>query len=68
VYEPEKCIKCGICVRLTEKHQEKFGFTYIGRGFDVEIGVPFNENINEGLKLIAEKVAYECPTGALGKK
>jgi len=68
VYEPEKCIKCGICVRLTEKHQEKFGFTYIGRGFDVEVGVPFNENINEGLKLIAEKVADECPTGALGRR
>ena len=36
--------------------------------FDVEIGVPFNENINEGLKLIAEKVADECPTGALGRR
>ncbi|HKM94766.1 MAG TPA: FAD-dependent oxidoreductase [Prolixibacteraceae bacterium] len=68
VYEPEKCIKCGICVRLTEKYGEPFGFTYIGRGFDVEIGVPFNENINEGLKLIAEKVADACPTGALGRK
>jgi hypothetical protein len=68
VYEPEKCIKCGICVRLTAKHQEKFGFTYIGRGFEVEIGVPFNEDINEGLKLIAEKVADECPTGALARK
>ena len=45
VYEPQKCIKCGICVRLTEKHGEKFGFTYIGRGFDVEIGIPFNEEL-----------------------
>jgi len=68
VYEPEKCIKCGICVRLTAKHQEKYGFTYIGRGFDVEIGIPFNEDLNEGLKLIAEKVADACPTGALGRK
>jgi hypothetical protein len=68
VYEPEKCIKCGICVRLTEKHGEAFGFTYIGRGFDVEIGVPFNENINDGLKLIAIKVADACPTGALGRR
>jgi hypothetical protein len=68
VYEPEKCIKCGICVRLTAKHQEKYGFTYIGRGFDVEIGVPFNEDLNKGLILIAEKVADECPTGALGRK
>ncbi|MCF8357425.1 MAG: (2Fe-2S)-binding protein [Prolixibacteraceae bacterium] len=68
VYEPEKCIKCGICVALTEKHREAFGFTYIGRGFDVEIGVPFNETISEGLKKIAEKVADACPTGALARK
>nr|HPR33907.1 hypothetical protein [Prolixibacteraceae bacterium] len=68
VYEPEKCIKCGICVRLTAKHQEEFGFTYIGRGFDVEIGIPFNEPINEGLKKIAEKVADACPTGALARR
>lgn len=68
VYEPEKCIKCGICVRLTEKYQEKFGFTYIGRGFDVEVGVPFNESLDDGLKLVAEKVAIECPTGALAKR
>jgi NADPH-dependent glutamate synthase beta subunit-like oxidoreductase len=68
VYEPEKCIKCGICVRLTEKYQEEFGFTYIGRGFDVEIGVPFNESLNEGLKLVAEKVADACPTGSLSRK
>ena len=68
VYEPEKCIKCGICVRLTAKHQEQYGFTYIGRGFDVEIGVPFNESLGEGLRLIAEKVANACPTGALARK
>lgn len=68
VYEPEKCIKCGICVRLTEKHQEKFGFTYINRGFDVEIGVPFNKSLNEGLKIVAEKVAEACPTGAISKR
>ena len=68
VYEPEKCIKCGICVRLTEKYGEPFGFTYIGRGFDVEISVPFNDSINDGLRLIAEKVAHECPTGALARK
>ncbi|MFA9388405.1 MAG: FAD-dependent oxidoreductase [Prolixibacteraceae bacterium] len=68
IYEPEKCIKCGICVRITEQHQEKFGFTYINRGFDVEIGVPFNESLDEGLKLVAEKVADACPTGALAKR
>jgi hypothetical protein len=68
VYEPQKCIKCGICVRLTEKHGEKFGFTYIGRGFDVEIGIPFNEELEVGLTKIAVKVAEGCPTGAISLK
>lgn len=67
VFEPEKCIKCGICVRLTEKHKEEFGFTFIQRGFDVEVGIPFNESLTDGLRVVAEKVADACPTGALSK-
>lgn len=65
VYEPSKCIKCGICVRLTRQHQEEFGFTFIGRGFDVKVGVPFNESIQKGLEKTAAIVAKACPTGAL---
>lgn len=68
VYEPQKCIKCGICVRLTEKYGEPFGFTYIGRGFDVEIGVPFHEELEKGLTETAIKVANGCPTGAISLK
>lgn len=68
VYEPQKCIKCGICVRLTEKYGENLGFTYIGRGFDVEIGVPFNEALEKGLTDTAIKVANGCPTGAISLK
>lgn len=65
VYEPGKCIKCGICVRLTAKHQEEFGFNFIGRGFDVEIGVPFNRDLGSALAKTASMVADACPTGAL---
>lgn len=65
VYEPQKCIKCGICVRLTEKYREKFGLTFIGRGFDVEIGIPFDESLDAALEKVALKVAHACPTGAL---
>lgn len=67
VYEPGKCIKCGICVRLTEKYKERFGFTFIGRGFDTVIGVPFNEDIGKALASTAQKVVEACPTGALSK-
>lgn len=68
IYEPAKCIKCGICVRLTGKYKEKLGLAFIGRGFDVEIGVPFNEELKQGLTETAEIVANACPTGALSLK
>ncbi len=68
VYEPEKCIKCGICVRITSEHKEKLGLTFIGKGFDVEVAVPFDsENVN-ALEKTAILCANNCPTGALSKK
>jgi NADPH-dependent glutamate synthase beta subunit-like oxidoreductase len=67
VYESNKCIKCGICVRLTRQYKEEFGFTFVGRGFDVKVGVSFNEGIEKGLAKTAAIVAKACPTGALAK-
>ena len=68
IYEPSKCIKCGICVRLTAMHKEDFGFTFIGRGFEVVVGIPFNESTAAGLKKVALEVADACPTGAISRK
>lgn len=68
VYEPQKCIKCGICVKLTEKHREEYGLTFVGRGFDVVVGVPYNEHLDKGLQKVAVNVARACPTGALSER
>lgn len=68
IYEPSKCIKCGICVRLTEMHGEEFGFTFIGRGFEVEVETPFNESLKNSLRKVALETAAACPTGAISKK
>jgi hypothetical protein len=65
IFEPGKCILCGICVKLTELAREPLGLTFIGRGFDVRIGTPLNRPINDGLQQVAEEVVYHCPTGAL---
>ncbi|MDH3245278.1 MAG: 2Fe-2S iron-sulfur cluster-binding protein [Saprospiraceae bacterium] len=65
LYEPAKCVKCGICVRLTAQHSEEYGMTFIGRGFDIQIGIPFDDELREGLENIAEEVIKACPTGAL---
>lgn len=68
VYEPEKCIRCGLCVDITLKNQELTGLSYVGRGFDVRIRVPYNETIREALTHTAELCAESCPTGALALK
>lgn len=67
VYEPEKCIKCGLCVEITSRRKEEVGFTHIGRGFDVRIKAPFGKSIEEALTSTAEECAEACPTGAISK-
>jgi NADPH-dependent glutamate synthase beta subunit-like oxidoreductase/ferredoxin len=68
IYEPSKCIKCGICVRLTEKKREAFGMTFIGRGFDVVVDIPFSQALDKGLQQVALEVADTCPTGAISRR
>jgi len=65
IFEPGKCIVCGICVKLAELAREPLGLTFIGRGFDVRVAAPFNEKIARGLQLTAAECVQHCPTGAL---
>jgi ferredoxin len=65
IYEPGKCILCGICVRLAEQAAEPLGLAFVGRGFDVRITTPFNRTIEEGLQKVAADCVEHCPTGAL---
>ena len=65
IFEPGKCILCGICVKLTEMASEPLGLTFIGRGFDVKVSVPFDGQIEAGLQKVAAECVEHCPTGAL---
>lgn len=68
VYETEKCIRCGLCVDITQRHGESIGLTFAGRGFDVRVLAPFGETIREALTKTAAECAESCPTGALALK
>jgi ferredoxin len=68
VYEPGKCIKCGLCVQITSRYKEPLGLTFIGRGFNVRVGASFDRAIAEGLQKVAAQVVDACPTGALAFK
>ena len=64
-FEPGKCIKCNICIEITKKAGERFGFTFINRGFNVQLTVPFNESLKNGLQKVIKECVDACPTAAL---
>ncbi len=65
IYEPGKCISCGLCVRIAAAEREPLGLAFLGRGFKARVGVPFSEDIAEGLQNASSLCVEACPTGAL---
>lgn len=68
IFEPGKCILCGICVKLTELAAEPLGLAFVGRGFEVRVAAPFSAAIEEGLRKVGAECVEHCPTGALTLK
>ncbi len=68
IYEPEKCIKCNICVEICSRKKDTIGFTNIGRGMNMEINVPFGHTFAEILNELAVECAQNCPTAAISLK
>ncbi|MFG0287922.1 MAG: FAD-dependent oxidoreductase [Rhodopirellula sp. JB044] len=65
LFEPGKCIKCELCIQIAAESRESLGLAFVGRGFDVRVGVPFGGSYDEAMGELAEKCIAACPTGAL---
>jgi ferredoxin len=68
LYEPGKCVKCGLCVQTAKKAGQENGLSFEGRGFKMEIAVPLGKRLDEGLQKAAAACVKICPTGALSFK
>jgi NADPH-dependent glutamate synthase beta subunit-like oxidoreductase len=67
IFEPGKCIDCGLCIQITARAGEKIGLAFTGRGYNVRVAIPFERSIVEAIKQTntAIECVKACPTGAL---
>lgn len=68
VLESLKCIKCGICIQTAEQAGDVTGFAFSGRGFDTQLAIPIERNIQDLSEKTALLCAQNCPTGAIAVK
>lgn len=65
IYEPAKCIRCGLCIEVATAAGAPIGLAFHGRGDDVRIVVPFDRPLVEALGQAADACVAACPTAAL---
>jgi len=68
IFEPGKCIDCGLCVQISSAAGEPIGMAFIGRGYDVRVGVPLGHTLADALQYSAAECIAACPTAALAWK
>ncbi|MGO8689099.1 MAG: FAD-dependent oxidoreductase [Thermoguttaceae bacterium] len=68
LFEPGKCIACGLCIEIAASAGETLGLSFIGRGFDVRLSVPLDGVMAEALAKSAAACVAACPTAALAWK
>ena len=68
IYEPGKCICCGLCVRITKQEGEPCALSFVGRGFSVRVAPSLDRDISQALQKAAARCVEACPTGALAMR
>lgn len=68
VFEEGKCISCGLCIAIAQRDGERWGLSFVGRGFEVRVAAPLDKTWLEALQTSAMAAADACPTGAIHRK
>jgi formate dehydrogenase alpha subunit len=64
-YDPDKCIRCGRCIRICEEVQVDSALTFKSRAAAVEVTTAFNIPLNDSTCELCGQCISSCPTGAL---
>jgi formate dehydrogenase major subunit len=68
LFEPGKCILCGICARMCDEVLKVPALGFVNRGFDARIAPPLRKTLAEVDFEGIVKLVESCPTGALTLK
>ncbi|MHC4618980.1 MAG: formate dehydrogenase subunit alpha [Planctomycetota bacterium] len=64
-YDPNKCIRCGRCIRICEEVQMDSALTFRERAANVEVSTAFDIPLNDSTCELCGQCISTCPTGAL---
>jgi len=64
-YDPNKCIRCGRCIRICEEVQFDNALTFKDRAANVEVTTAFDIPLNDSTCELCGQCISTCPTGAL---
>jgi len=64
-YDPDKCIRCGRCIRICEEVQMDNALTFRERASQVEVTTAFDMPLNDSTCELCGQCVSTCPTGAL---
>ncbi|KDR94862.1 4Fe-4S dicluster domain-containing protein [Peptoclostridium litorale DSM 5388] len=67
-FDPDKCIKCGKCVRICSELQCSDAILMEQRGLDTKVSTPFGENLENSPCVSCGNCVSYCPVGALMPK
>ncbi|TCS80090.1 NADH-dependent [FeFe] hydrogenase, group A6 [Pectinatus cerevisiiphilus] len=68
VHDPEKCVKCGRCIRVCKDVQGIEAIGFAGRSTGLKVTTPYGEEFNKTDCVLCGQCTVVCPVGALVEK
>jgi len=65
LYDPDKCILCGLCVKYCEEVQRVEALTFAGRLGQMEVSTAFGIDLTESSCVLCGGCVEICPAGAM---